>query len=123
MSSYTTLASQAHKAALFCYFGLVSLLAATTLVWVPEGKSPNLVVCLLQTVPLLIFVSGLCKGFVRTYSWLSFVILIYFCVTVTALFVQQGKWVLWLELILVVGLFITSVLFIRWKSRSMAEQV
>jgi len=122
MSSYSTLANQAQKTALVCYFGLIVLFAATTLIWVPAGKSPNIVICLIQTLPLLIFVSGLWRGFVRTYSWLCFVILIYFCITVTSLFIQSGRLVVWLELVLVVGLFIASVLFIRWKSRSFHEQ-
>ncbi|GLS25460.1 DUF2069 domain-containing protein [Marinibactrum halimedae] len=68
----------------------------------------------MQTVPLFIFIPGMIKRTHRTFSWMCFVILIYF----TAFVVEVGSpmfvWTDALGLTLSIVLFISAMMTSRW---------
>lgn len=70
--------------------------------------------------PLLVFLPGLLRGSWKTHLWLCFVVMVYFTVTVSELFDPQPSLADWLELLLIVVIFVASMLFARWKQRELA---
>ena len=76
----------------------------------------------LQSLPLLIFIPGLLKDSHRTHIWLCFLMLFYFtvyAVNVTAPERTSGDTVIFTLCIL---LFISSMMFTRWKKRQNAAE-
>lgn len=78
---------------------------------------------LIQTIPLLMFVPGLLRENHRSYSWLCFVVLIYFIPAITQVVMSLGfrdaerpigHWSDPLMLLLVVVLFFAATLSSRW---------
>ena len=68
----------------------------------------------MQTVPLLLILPGLIKNRHRSYSWLCFVILIYFTAYVVEVMSPLFVWTDALALALSVVIFTTSMLASRW---------
>lgn len=66
-----------------------------------------------QTIPLLIFIPGLVHETHRTYSWLCFVILMYFLFYVP-LAMGRNLWSDWLVIFLCCTLFIAAMMTSRW---------
>lgn len=66
-------------------------------------------------LPLLIFIPGLFKGSHRSSSWLSYVTMIYFIASILVFFTPRGE--LWggLMVLASITLFITTMLYTRWK--------
>ncbi|MDQ2075266.1 DUF2069 domain-containing protein [Marinimicrobium sp. ABcell2] len=102
--------SVARALALTSYVALLLLFTSTNIIR-PEG---GLTLWLLQCVPLLIFARGLMQQRHRTYSWLCFVILIYFTWSVTNVMSPLSFWRDWLVVILSVVLFVSAMLASRW---------
>lgn len=69
---------------------------------------------LLQSIPLLIFVPGIIKRHFRTYSWMCFVILIYFIHYADKLSTDPGSIINWLAIALTVVLFNGAMMTSRW---------
>lgn len=69
---------------------------------------------LLQSIPLLIFVPGIIKRHFRTYSWMCFVILIYFIHYADKLSTDPGSIINWLAITLTVVLFNGAMMTSRW---------
>lgn len=70
-----------------------------------------------KLVPLLVFLPGMCRGNPRTFIWLSFVSLGYFTILVQRLFAQPHSPLVICGLTAVVILFISAMLFVRWRVR------
>lgn len=102
--------SVARAIALASYVALLLLFTSTNIIQ-PEG---GLTLWLLQSVPLLILAPGLMKQRYRTYSWLCFVILLYFTWSVTNVMSPLGFWRDWLVVILSVILFVSAMMASRW---------
>jgi len=72
---------------------------------------------LVESLPLLIFTPGLVRDIRRashrTYSWLCFVMLIYF-VAIVPIVMGRGSWSDWVITALVCILFIASMMSARW---------
>lgn len=102
--------SIARALTLASYVALLLLFTSTNIIQ-PEG---GITLWLLQCVPLLILAPGLMQQRYRTYSWLCFVILLYFTWSVTNVMSPLALWRDWLVVILSVILFISAMLASRW---------
>jgi uncharacterized membrane protein len=81
----------------------------------------HLLTFLLKLLPLLIFIPGMLKEHYKTYSMLGFVCLMYFTVITVNLF-EPGRSIFDIfEMIGVSALFITTILFSRWKQYSIYQ--
>ena len=72
-----------------------------------------------KLVPLLIFLPGMVRENLRSYVWLCFVSLLYFISLVERLFAQPDSLLATAGMIAVVSLFISSMLFVRWRAREL----
>lgn len=70
-----------------------------------------------QLVPLLGFASGLWRGNCRSCVWLCFVLLFYFTAGVGLAAGSDAALTVYVELVLVVTLFATALMFARWRAR------
>lgn len=75
-------------------------------------------VLLIQTVPLLFVLPGLLQQNARSGIWLCFMILFHFLSTVSNAFVTTHTVFYTSIAVLVLALFTSSLLFVRWKTRS-----
>ena len=98
---------------LTAYYGLfLYFLVSSILVY--ERLSPiSIIVWLIQIVPLLIFLPGLHRTHLRTYAWLSFVMLLYFIHAVLVAFEPASLWLGITEITLCTIAFGFLMLFIR----------
>mgnify|MGYP000628015196 CR=1 FL=1 len=103
IASYTALL------VLFVYYNLTSERGSVTL-WV------------VQSLPLLIFVPGLVLQRYRTYSWLCFVVLLYFTHSVVNVMSPVIHWTDVVELVLSVTLFIGAMMTSRWLQHWQYQQ-
>lgn len=105
---------KSRRVVVFTYYALLCTYTAYGLWQVPDGNIPALgFLWILKMVPLLIFAPGLRRQHLRTFAWLSFVVLLYFVVSVQTAFVEQTRLygiVVTLELSV---LFCALVVFIR----------
>jgi uncharacterized membrane protein len=74
---------------------------------------------LLRLLPLLVFVPGMRADRLRSYIWLCFVCLLYFMMLVLRLFADPTKLVSVIGMVSVVSLFISSMLYVRWRARQL----
>ena len=102
-----------HIAILANYYGLLLYFVITGLTVFGEIRLASLVICLIQTIPLLIFATGLHKTRLRTFGWLCFVVLLYFIHGVLVAFQPQRLWVGLIEVTLSTTLFVLLIVFIR----------
>ena len=72
-----------------------------------------------KLVPLFIFLPGMVRENLRSYVWLCFVSLLYFISLVERLFAQPDSLLATAGMIAVVSLFISSMLFVRWRAREL----
>ena len=95
------------------YYGLILTLFFNSLAMTTGLTITTLVIWLIQTAPLLIFLPGLHRSRMRSYAWLSFVVLMYFIHGVLAAF-TPGKLIVGLfETAFCCLLFVALILFIR----------
>lgn len=118
-SSPITLETLAQKsnlwyyATLACFIGLILSITITNII---NGFS--LLKLAVQLIPLLIFVPGLIhKIHHRTYSWICFVVLIYFTAYVVEIGSPLMQWTDIVSALLTVGLFISAMLAARFIQR------
>ena len=103
----------------FLSYGLL-VLVLTVRAFAIGALAPGaqLVMALLFSLPLLSFLPGMLRGNHKTFIWLCFVVLIYFLVLTNNMFRPGAGPADWLSLGLVCGLFISAMLFARWKQRA-----
>lgn len=95
----------------FINYGALLLLFALNNIFTADG---SLTLWLVQSVPLLMFIPGLVQQRFRTYSWICFVILVYFTWSVVNV---MGPFVTWqdgLVVVLSVTIFISAMMISRW---------
>lgn len=92
-----------------CYGALLVMLALNTLL----GGDINLLHLLVVVLPLAIFIPGLRNPHHRTYSWLCFVLLMYFLFLVPLL-MSYWSLIYWLLTLLVSILFVAAMMTSRW---------
>lgn len=84
------------------------------------GNAPW-IIWLAVLLPLLIFLPGLLDDRLRSYLWLCFVLLLYFMRLVVALFAAPGSPVAIVGMIAVVTLFISAMMYVRWRAKELRE--
>lgn len=77
----------------------------------------------LKVLPLLLFLPGMLKDNLRSFIWLCFVCLGYFLVLVQRIFAQPDSLLVIAGLAAVVILFVTSMMYVRWRARELRETV
>ena len=77
------------------------------------------VVWLLRWLPLLLFVPGMYADRLRSYFWLCLVCLLYFMTAVLRIFAAPGDLVAGFGLVAIITLFVSAMLYIRWRSRQL----
>lgn len=95
---------------LVCYCALLLLF---TLLNITQANG-SLKLWLVQCLPLLIFIPGLWQERFRTYSWICFVILLYFTWSVVNVMSPFIRWHDVLVVALSVIMFITAMMASRW---------
>lgn len=101
-------------AVLLSYYALLGVYTLNSLWLIPGGNVTAIVfLWLLKVVPLLIFLPGLRRKHLRTYAWLSFVVLLYFVVGVQTAFVEQTRVYGIVITLLMSLLFCALVVYIR----------
>lgn len=96
------------------YFSLLALF----LVWnIFRSQGINWVVLAIQCVPLLALLPNLLSRYYRSYSWLCFVIMLYFIVAVMGAFSSAANILDYTFVALCVVIFITSMMCSRYAQR------
>ncbi|SMF03139.1 Uncharacterized membrane protein [Alteromonadaceae bacterium Bs31] len=80
-------------------------------------SGPNWVVYLLQSLPLLLLLPGLVQKYYRSYSWLCFLMLIYFVKAVDGAFMSTANWSDFIFVALTSSTFIAAMMASRWLQR------
>ena len=78
---------------------------------------------LVRLLPLLIFVPGMRADRLRSYIWLCFVCLLYFMMLVLRLFADPTNMVSILGMMSVVSLFVSAMLYVRWRARQLRKEL
>lgn len=115
---YEKKSNLAYKASLLGY-GLQYLLIIISTLWlVPTHKEPNLVICILSMLPLLVIFPWIIKRSIRAHIWLCFLMLGYFLPAVLHAFMyQQYGWLPFVEITNTAYLFIAAMMFARWEQK------
>ena len=77
------------------------------------------IVWLFKLLPLMLFLPGMLKDNLRSFIWLCFVCLLYFIVLVQRLFLVPGDTLAVVGTVAVVVLFISAMLYVRWRAREL----
>ncbi len=113
-SDLEALASQASKC---CLLSLVLLLVLflwqTVIVW-PVELQVRLAVFTVQLLPFLLVLKGLLQQRWRSYIWMIFFLQLYFISAVLKLFADPGLASAWIFMALLVMIFTSALLFVRW---------
>jgi uncharacterized membrane protein len=91
------------------YAGLILMFIVMNLL----GKSSNFALLAFQILPLMLFIPGLLKNSHRTYSWLCFVVLMYF-VAIIPLLMTRWWMTDWILVTLICVLFVAAMMTSRW---------
>ncbi len=81
------------------------------------------IIWLLRLVPLLLFIPGMLADRLRSYIWLCFVCLLYFMTAVLRIFALPQDPVTITGLVAIVTLFISAMLYVRWRAQQLRRDV
>lgn len=111
--------TQSRKAVLAFYFGMLGLFTADAILTLFRGAPLAVAVSLwlFRLLPLLIFLPGLRRNTLRTYAWLSFVVLMYFTHAVVTAFVPGELFYGLIYSFLCTGLFCALLVYIRMAKK------
>jgi uncharacterized membrane protein len=101
------------KSVLAAYYALLAYFVVSAAMVFGEFRPASLVIWIIQVTPLLIFARGLHYANLRTYGWVSFVILLYFMHGVLIAFQPGQFWLGLVEASLSTVIFVLLILFIR----------
>lgn len=99
------------------YFGLLLLFTLWYMLLHPAQSEHPWVIWLVHVLPLAAFMPVVLSGYPRGHAWLCFVLLLYFMEAVLAALVPATRWFGLLDVALLVTLFISAMMYARWKSR------
>lgn len=105
------------KIVLICVAAMMLLLSYNTLVSPPIEKLPNPTMWIIQLLPFIILVPGLIRGGHRSYALLCFVVMIYFMAAVINAFTPGYTWPPYVEIALIVVIFVAALLYARYVRR------
>jgi uncharacterized membrane protein len=113
-NSPPALIESSHRAVIFCYSALLAVFTFYGIWQIPEGNITAIIVLwLIKSLPLLIFAPGLRARKLRTYAWLSFVVLLYFVQGVQTAFTEDARLYGIVISLLLSLLFCALVVYIR----------
>ncbi|CAA0102269.1 DUF2069 domain-containing protein [Zhongshania aliphaticivorans] len=98
------------------YIGFLMTLTLGTWVWVQEGRQPSMTIWIIRVVPMLMFAHAVFKSQLRGIAWMCFASLLYFVMAVTEALSSLAIWFNYVELAMVVILFCSATVFIRWQA-------
>ena len=98
---------------LACSYGLLLYFLVSSIAALDGIVVATFVIWLLQILPLLIFLPGLHKSRLRSYAWVSFVVLLYFMHGVLVAFSPSRLMFGLVEVALCAMLFVSLIIFIR----------
>ena len=111
------------RLALFKYVTLISVLllalqlSYNTLLAPPINKLPDTIIWLIQVLPLLVMVPGLLRGGHRSFALLCFLCMMYFMAAVINAFTPGYTWPPYVEISLIVIMFVSAMLYARYVRR------
>ncbi|MFN9944937.1 MAG: DUF2069 domain-containing protein, partial [bacterium] len=70
----------------------------------------------------MVFLPGLARGGWKTYMWLCFALMVYFCMTVTELFGPNKELTDALELVAISVVFVAAMFYGRWRRQELANE-
>lgn len=97
------------------FFGLIGLLCVYYLVFANLHGARPWVIVLIELVPLLILVPGMLKGSPRGHAFTCYVVNLYLLKGALAAFDPNRQVFGLLEIAASVALFISAMLFVRWR--------
>lgn len=100
---------------LACLVGLVALLLVNNLWFANLHGARVEVILAVELIPLLLVLPGMLMGSARAHAWTCFVVNIYFIKGVLAAFDPARALFGWMETLVSLGLFVSALLYVRWK--------
>ena len=107
-----------HITALFSYLLLLILMVASTLLSTLPPEASRTFMLAVKIVPLLIFLPGLLKGYLRAHIWLCFVVLFYFTRAIVNAFLTEGAILETIITATTVILFNASMMNVYWQKKT-----
>lgn len=105
-------------------YASLGLLLLVFLAWnFVRESGPNWVVFAVQVLPLAMLLPGMISGHYRSFSWLCFVILIYFIKAVDGVAMSDATLMDSVFLVLTIVVFIAAMLTSRWAQRKVQENL
>nr|WP_231390898.1 MULTISPECIES: DUF2069 domain-containing protein [Pseudomonas] len=100
---------------LVAFFSLMALLTVNNL-WFANLHGARVgVILAIELVPLLLVLPGMLMGSARAHAWTCFVVNLYFIKGVLAAFDPARALLGWLEVGISLVLFVSALLFVRWR--------
>lgn len=121
-NDYQVLAKRSRQLAQVSFWLLMLVLLLNTVVFPSCNREPNWVVLAVQSGLVLIFLPGMLKQNVKSYIWLSLILLMMFLASVSTAFACTTVLTV-AEVLLIVALFIAAMFYIRWRSRELKQAV
>lgn len=112
----TALTKHTRLAVLISYISLIVLLLIGGLLLQTQSQN-GLLPVLVRVLPLVLFLPAILTRRPRGHAWLSFVSLLYFMQGVMLATLPGRVWLGGLEVLASLGLFASSMLYARWRSR------
>ncbi|WP_369857383.1 DUF2069 domain-containing protein [Candidatus Thalassolituus haligoni] len=117
-------AALAYRVLVSSYIAMLLVLLGATLSHPPPTAEPGLMlwltgigIALFKALPLMLFIPGLVARSHKSASWLAYMILLYFVVSVLGVFTPgSGIWG-WLLVLASLAIFVSAILFTRWQKR------
>lgn len=114
MNPFDQLVSTSRKVVFASYILLLLMYTYVSIIVPPMERDANYVVWLMHLLPLIIFLPGMLRSSSRTYIYLCFMLLIYFMLSVANAFLPEYGWHPWVEILLLLILFISAMMHARW---------
>lgn len=106
----------------FSTYGLLILTLSILLIWnISRENGATWFILALQCLPLMVLIPGLLKSNHRTFSWLCFIILLYFILAVMNAMQSLANWLDYVFLVSTVGIFLSAMMSSRWIRASNNE--
>ena len=119
-NDYQLLAKRSRQLTQVSYWLLLLVLLFNTVVSPSCHREPNWVIMAVQSGLLLVFLPGMVKQNIKSYIWLSLILLMMFLASVSTAFACTTILTV-AEVLVVVVLFTTVMFYIRWRSRELKQ--
>ncbi|SHE93441.1 Uncharacterized membrane protein [Modicisalibacter ilicicola DSM 19980] len=114
----TQLAQRTRTVVLVSYVALATLLVVGGLQLQANSES-GMLPLLVRVLPLVLFLPAILTRRPRGHAWLAFVSLLYFMQGVMLMTLPSAAWLGMLEVVASLALFVSSMLYARWRSRQL----